>query len=48
MTDNAIISIAENCKELESLNLSGCKLITDNAIISIAENCKELNVFVFV
>ena len=40
--DEAIISIAENCNKLKSINLSGCKCITDNAIISIAENCNKL------
>jgi hypothetical protein len=42
ITDVGIIKIAENCKNIQTINLSCCYNITDTSIIKLAENCKNI------
>ena len=42
VTDDILITIAENCAELKSINLSTCDNITNAGVMGIAENCAGL------
>ena len=42
VTDNIVISIAENCAGLTNIDLDRCAYVTDNAVIAIAQNCVGL------
>jgi len=42
VTDDIVITIAENYKGLTTIYLSLCKSITDAAIVALAENCEGL------
>jgi len=44
LTDTGLISILENCLNIISLNLSGCKNLTSDCLLKITnlKNLKEL------
>lgn len=42
ITDETIIKIAENCRELELVDLSYCTAITDDGLLALANNAKLL------
>ena len=42
ITDTAIISLAQHCRQLTTINLHGCRNISDTAIVSLAEHCRQL------
>jgi hypothetical protein len=43
ISDECIIALAENCRNLQKLNVKGnCPRITDKSLQSIADNCKHL------
>ena len=37
-----IIALAEGCKRLIEINLSGCPLVSDDSVQALAENCDNL------
>jgi hypothetical protein len=42
VSDISMITIAEGCCHIETLNISECRRITDASIIRIAECCPEM------
>ena len=42
VTDDILITIAENCAELTSINFNACNNITNAGVMAIAENCEYL------
>ena len=46
LTDFSLKKMATQCKELEYVNLSGCKYLTDSSIIALSENCPGIKHFV--
>ena len=42
VTDDILITIAENCAELTSINFNACYNITNAGVMAIAENCAGL------
>jgi len=42
LSDEELITVAENCRDLERLHLSGCAVITDASIVRIAKICCQL------
>jgi hypothetical protein len=42
ITDDILITIAENCAELTSINLGFCDNITNAGVMGVAENCAGL------
>lgn len=43
LEDKAVISLAENCKNLQYLCLSGCNRLTDASLVILAQQCHQLN-----
>lgn len=43
LEDKAVISLAENCKNLQYLCLSGCNRLTDASLIILAQQCHQLS-----
>lgn len=43
LQDKAVISLAENCKNLQYLCLSGCSHLTDASLIILAQKCHQLS-----
>lgn len=37
-----IIALAEGCKRLIEINLSGCPLVSDDSVQALAESCENL------
>ncbi|KAK7912269.1 F-box domain-containing protein [Apiospora marii] len=42
ITEASIFAIAENCRKLQGLNVSGCKNISNESMIALAESCKYI------
>lgn len=46
ITDDSIINLAQNCKQLESIYLSECAKITDDSIIAIVKHCHNIDTII--
>ncbi|KAK8045790.1 F-box domain-containing protein [Apiospora saccharicola] len=42
ITEASIFAIAENCRRLQGLNVSGCKNISNESMVALAESCKYI------
>lgn len=42
LSDDSIITLAKQCKELVSVNIGYCDEITERSLIALAENCQKL------
>lgn len=42
ITDVSLLALAEGCRDLQSISLSGCEMITDVGISWIANGCRKL------
>ncbi|KAK6857794.1 hypothetical protein PG995_005493 [Apiospora arundinis] len=42
ITEASIFAIADNCRKLQGLNVSGCKNISNESMIALAENCRYI------
>ncbi|KAK8124040.1 SCF E3 ubiquitin ligase complex F-box protein grrA [Apiospora kogelbergensis] len=42
ITEASIFAIADNCRKLQGLNVSGCKNISNESMIALAESCKYI------
>jgi hypothetical protein len=42
VTDFAMKKVAVACKDLEYVNLSGCKYLSDSTILALCENCPQI------
>jgi F-box and leucine-rich repeat protein GRR1 len=40
--DEGLCAVAENCRELQGLNVSQCSRLTDRSLMAVAENCHKL------
>jgi hypothetical protein len=42
VTDFAMKKVAVACKDLEYVNLSGCKYLSDSTVLALCENCPQI------
>ncbi len=42
ITDFAMKKVAMACKDLEYVNLSGCKYLSDSTVLALCENCPQI------
>ncbi|TNV77821.1 hypothetical protein FGO68_gene8799 [Halteria grandinella] len=42
ITDFAMKKLASSCKDLEYVNLSGCKYLSDQTVVALCENCPQI------
>jgi F-box and leucine-rich repeat protein GRR1 len=42
ITEKSINAMAENCKRLQGLNISGCENISNESLINLAQNCRYI------
>ena len=43
ITDAGVITLAQGCRQLTSLNLSHCHKLTDAGVIALAQGCRQLS-----
>nr|XP_006817467.1 PREDICTED: uncharacterized protein LOC100370660 [Saccoglossus kowalevskii] len=42
ITDDAIITISQHCRQLMQLNIGGCQQLTDTSLMALGQNCRML------
>ena len=42
VTDDAVVVLAEGCRQLRSVNFAYCMRLTDTSVVSLAEQCRHL------
>ena len=42
VTDAGVLSVCENCSDLQRLDVAGCDRLTDATLHALGSNCKHL------
>lgn len=45
ITDESMISVAQNCESLRHLCISHCKHLTDVTLVALGKHCYDLEIF---
>lgn len=44
LSDDCVLALAENCKQLKELNIKTCHMITDISMLALGDNCPSLEI----